>query len=322
MQNVKERRTCDHRCLCLCLQDHIKIENEDNKVQPQKVHMKASSTSSLLLLWSIIFFCFPAQRAAAFQAGVFPAKIYPGDAFMVRVSGLKGATAPSALLNKRALSFSNCGRGCFVAVAAVDLNSGPRTYQVSLRAGKQKRVLRLRVLKGRFQTIHLTLPEEKVSPCVEDLERIKKEADLLQSIWEIDSERLWEGDFVLPLGNPLSTPFGTNRVINNETTSVHRGMDIRGTDGEEIHASNRGLVVLTEELFFGGNTVVVDHGRGIFTVYMHLSDFNVSPGDIIEKDAVIGYVGSTGRSSGPHLHFGAKVAGINTNPISLTRLKF
>jgi murein DD-endopeptidase MepM/ murein hydrolase activator NlpD len=241
---------------------------------------------------------------------------------MVRVSGLKGATAPSALLNKRTLSFSSCGQGCYVAVAAVDLNSRPRTYQVALQAGKQKRVLRLRVLKGRFQTIHLTLPEEKVSPCAEDLERIKKEADLLQSIWEIDSERLWEGDFVLPLGNPLSTPFGTKRVINNETNSVHRGMDIRGREGEEIHASNRGLVVITEELFFGGNTVVVDHGRGIFTVYMHLSDFNVSPGDIIEKNAVIGYVGSTGRSSGPHLHFGAKVAGINTNPVSLTRLKF
>ena len=179
----------------------------------------------------------------------------------------------------------------------------------------------LRVLKGSFQTIHLTLPEEKVSPGTEDLERIKKEADLLQSIWEVDSERLWEGDFVLPLENPLSTPFGTKRIINKETISIHRGWTCKGWEGEEIKASNRGRVVLTEELFFGGNTVVIDHGQGIFTVYMHLSDFNVSPGDLVEKNAVIGYVGSTGRSSGPHLHFGVKVAGINVNPVSLTRLK-
>jgi len=283
--------------------------------------MKTKANASLLILWSIIFFCVPVSQASAFQADVLPAKIHPGDAFMIRVSGLKGATAPSVLLNKRPLSFSSCGDGCYAAIAAVDLNSSPRTYRIDLRAGKQKKALRLRVLKGGFQTIHLTLPEEKVSPCAEDLDRIKKEADLLQSIWEIDSERLWEGDFVLPLENPSSTPFGTKRIINNETISIHRGMDIRGVEGEEIHASNRGLVVLTEELFFGGNTVVVDHGQGIFTVYMHLSGFNVSPGDIVEKNALLGYVGSTGRSSGPHLHFGVKVAGINTNPVSLTKLK-
>jgi murein DD-endopeptidase MepM/ murein hydrolase activator NlpD len=283
--------------------------------------MKSLATSSLLFLWSVIFFCFPAPQAAAFQARVFPAKIHPGDAFMIRVSGLKGAAAPSALLNKEPLRFSNCGHGCYTAIASVDLNSRPRMHRITLRAGKQKRALRLRVLKGSFQTIHLTLSEEKVSPSTEDLDRIKKEAELLQSIWEVDSERLWEGDFVLPLGNPLSTPFGTMRIINNETNSVHRGMDIRGMEGEEIHASNRGRVVLAEELFFGGNTVIMDHGQGIFTVYMHLSRFNACPGDILEKNAVIGYVGSTGRSSGPHLHFGVKVAGINTNPVSLTRLK-
>lgn len=275
--------------------------------------------SSLLILW--IFFFVPAPQAGAFQARVFPSKIYPGDAFMIRVSRLKGATWPTAFLNKEPLRFSSCGNGCYVAIAAVDLNSRPHTHRIALSAGKQKSVLRLRVLKGSFQTIHLTLPEEKVSPGTEDLERIKKEAELLQSIWEIDSERVWEGDFVLPLANPLSTPFGTKRVLNKETVSIHWGMDIRGREGEEIHASNRGRVVLTEELFFGGKTVIVDHGQGIFTVYMHLSRFNAGLGDILEKNAVIGYVGSTGRSSGSHLHFGVKVAGINTNPVSLTRLK-
>jgi murein DD-endopeptidase MepM/ murein hydrolase activator NlpD len=283
--------------------------------------MKALSTSSLIILWSIIFFCLPAPQAVAFQARVFPSKIYPGDAFMIRISGLKGATVPSALLNKEPLRLSSCGGGCYVAIAAVDLNSRLCAPRITLRAGKQKKVLRVRVLKGSFQTIHLTLPKEKVSPGAEDLERIEREADLLQAIWQVDSERLWEGDFVLPLENSLSTPFGTKRIINNEINSIHRGLDIRGTEGEEIHASNRGRVVLAEELFFGGNTVVVDHGQGIFTVYMHLSDFNISPGDVLEKNAVIGYVGSTGRSSGPHLHFGVKVAGINANPVSLTRLK-
>jgi murein DD-endopeptidase MepM/ murein hydrolase activator NlpD len=78
---------------------------------------------------------------------------------------------------------------------------------------------------------------------------------------------------------------------------------------------------LAEELFFGGNTVILDHGQGIYTIYMHLSKFNVSPGDTVSKGDVIGLVGSTGRATGPHLHFGAKVTGINVNPASLINLK-
>ena len=324
MQNVKKReaRVSMQTAFCLCLQDHIKIENGNNKTpKPWKARMKASSASSLLILWSMFFLCVPVQQAGALQARVFPSKIQPGDAFMVMVSGLKSATGPTALLNKEPLSFSICGDGCYVAIAAVDLNSRPRTHRIVLRAGKQKRVLRLRVLKGGFKTIHLTLPEEKVSPGEEDIERIEREADLLKSIWEVASERLWEGDFVLPLENPFSTPFGTKRIINKEAVSIHQGLDMQGEEGEGVKASNRGRVVITEELFFGGNTVVVDHGQGIFTVYMHLSGFNVSPGDLVEKNDLIGYVGSTGRSSGPHLHFGVKVAGINANPVALTRLK-
>ncbi len=112
--------------------------------------MKASSTSSLLILWSLIFFCVPAQQAAAFQAGVFPSKIHPGDAFMIRVSGLKGAIAPSALLDKEPLRFSSCGHGCYVAIAAVDLNSRPRTHRIALQAGKTKERAAAACVKRQF----------------------------------------------------------------------------------------------------------------------------------------------------------------------------
>jgi murein DD-endopeptidase MepM/ murein hydrolase activator NlpD len=179
----------------------------------------------------------------------------------------------------------------------------------------------MRVVKDKFETINLTLPEEKVSPSPENIVRIEKEADLLNSIWQIYSERLWKGDFLLPLQNPLSTPFGTKRIINVETVSIHKGLDMKGEEGEEIKASNTGRVVLADELFFGGNTIILDHGQGIFTIYMHMSGFIVSPGDLVSKNDTIGFVGSTGRSTGPHLHFGVKVAGINANPVSLTDLK-
>ena len=240
---------------------------------------------------------------------------------MVRVSGLKKTAEPSALLNDKPLHFSSCGKGCFIGLGAFDLSARPGAYRMLLKVGKQKTTLRMRVFKGRFETINLTLPEEKVSPSTENILRIEKEADLLNSIWRIDSERLWEGSFLLPLQNPLSTPFGTKRIINMETVSIHKGLDMKGQAGEGIKASNAGRVVLTEELFFGGNTVILDHGQGIFTVYMHMSGFKVSPGDLVSKNDVIGFVGSTGRSSGPHLHFGVKVTGINANPVSFTGLK-
>ena len=278
------------------------------------------------LVWTILcplfFAAFsPVASAEAFQAKVFPAKIHQGDAFMVRVSGLKGPTVPSATFNKGPLRFSSCGKGCFVALGAVDLNAEPGAYRIPVKTGKRRTTLRLRVSKGEFETINLTLPDDKVSPGPEAIERINREAALLSLIWEIDSERLWQGVFVLPLANPLSTPFGTKRIINGETVSIHRGLDMKGAEGEEIRATNTGRVVLTEELFFGGNTVILDHGQGIFTLYMHMSQFNVGPGDLVSKNDVLGFVGSTGRSSGPHLHFGVKVMGMNTDPVSITRLK-
>ena len=288
----------------------------------KKVLITVWHFSILTVLWSLFLTASSlVPRADAFQTELKPVRIRQGDAFLIRVNGLKGSTEPSAMVNKEPLQFSSCGKGCFVTIGAVDLCTKPGNHRIFLKIGKRKTSLHVRVLKGKFETIHLTLPEEKVSPAPEDIERINREADLLTAIWQIDSEKLWEGNFILPLEKPLSTLFGTKRIINRESESIHRGLDMQGEEGEAIHASNRGRVVLTEELFFGGNTLILDHGQGIYTVYMHMSAFNVSPGDLVAKNDIIGFVGSSGRSSGPHLHFGVKVAGINVNPVSITGLK-
>ena len=89
---------------------------------------------------------------------------------------------------------------------------------------------------------------------------------------------MWDGGFLSPLEHDVSTVFGTKRIMNGTWTSIHRGMDIRGKEGDDVMASNNGKVVLAEELFFGGNTIILDHGQGIYTIYMHLSKFNVNAG--------------------------------------------
>lgn len=266
----------------------------------------------------LLVFFMPAC-AYSFQAEVLPSEIHPGDAFVIQVKGA-AHKLPSASFKRKQLYFSSYGQDCFLAFGAVDIRTKPGIYTIKLKVGEKKTNLKFVVKHTTFPTIKLTLPEEKVFLSPENLERVKEERKKLKSIWKTVSDKLWEGRFSIPLGNDISTGFGTKRIINKEKISIHRGVDIRGAKGETIKASNNGRVVLTEELFFGGNTVILDHGQGIYTIYMHLSKFNVKPEDIVTNGDIIGFVGSSGRATGPHLHFGVKVMDISTNPVSFMKL--
>jgi murein DD-endopeptidase MepM/ murein hydrolase activator NlpD len=236
------------------------------------------------------------------------------------LTDVKTSRPPAAYLNKKQFYFSSCGKSCFIAIGAVGIQTKPGVYTIRLNVGKKKKNIKLFVKHTRFPTLSLTLPEDKVFLSPEDLSRAKRESEKLQSICQIVSDRLWEGSFILPLENHISTLFGTKRILNKTRTSIHKGLDIKGKKGEEVKASNNGRVVLAEELFFGGNTIILDHGQGIYTIYMHLSGFNVKLDDIISKGDIVGFVGSSGRSTGSHLHFGVKVLNINTNPVSFVEL--
>ncbi len=258
--------------------------------------------------------------ASAFQSSVSPSKVKPGDAFIIKVSGVKSSGSPSAFLQEDRIPLSSCGEDCFIGIGAVAVNTKPGRYEIQINAGEESEVLRLSVIPAHFTKRTLSLPREKVFLSQEDLERVAREEEKLRLLWQQETGRLWEGSFILPLGNRITTAFGVKRVLNRKKISVHYGVDIKGTTGDEVKASNRGKVILAEELFFGGNTVILDHGQGIYTTYMHLSGFDVGCGDIVAKGATIGRVGSSGRSSGPHLHFGVKVIQTSVNPVSLVKL--
>lgn len=274
-----------------------------------------------LFLPAILFLFLMQPAAEAFEARVLPDDINPGDAFLVRITGAGPTEVPEAAYDEKQVYLGSCGEGCFIGIGAVDLETKPGVHKVRVGTATGKAELRFSVKSVKFPSLHLTLPEEKVTLGPEDMKRAEAEAEKLKVIWQTSTERLWQGSFSMPLENDISTVFGAKRIINKKKISVHRGADIKGKEGEAIRASNRGRVILAEELFFGGNTIILDHGHGIFTVYMHLSSFNVKAEDIIPKGNIIGFVGQTGRSKGPHLHFGVKVMGINTNPLSFVGLK-
>jgi murein DD-endopeptidase MepM/ murein hydrolase activator NlpD len=269
-----------------------------------------------LMLWFFLFFS--AASARAFLLDVTPAEITQGDPFVVRV---EGATAPpKAVLSEKTFVFSPCGAKCFITIAAVDVDAAPGEHIIEVTAGEESQAFVLTVREGTFPEQQLTLPEGKVALSPEDEERANREAARLRALWPRPSERLWDGAFIMPLENSFSTRFGTKRIINGKKKSIHSGLDIRGKKGEQVKAANDGRVALAEELFFGGKTIVLDHGQGIFTIYMHLSKIDVSAGSVVLKGDVVGLVGSTGRSTGPHLHYGVKVNAVNANPRSLAAL--
>jgi len=269
----------------------------------------------------LLFLLSPAHAdAKSFKIEISPKIIKQGDAFIIKVTGIKNSDMPTAIVAKNSIQFSRCGEGCFIGIGAMGIDAKTGVYPVKVKTGQKRKKITLTVKKASVQTIALRLPEEKVTLSPADLEVVQEENNRLKALFLTISERLWEGVFRIPTDNEISTPFGTKRIMNRTWTSIHRGIDIKGLEGDKVRASNSGRVVLAQELFLGGNTIILDHGQGIHTVYMHLSQLHVHCGDSVSKGDVIGLLGSTGRSTGPHLHFGIKISDISVNPLSVLKL--
>jgi murein DD-endopeptidase MepM/ murein hydrolase activator NlpD len=156
----------------------------------------------------------------------------------------------------------------------------------------------------------LNVDEKRVILSKKDEKRAKEERSLLDDIFKIMSETLLINEpFSPPLLSKITSIYGTQRVFNNQRQSQHLGTDFRAKIGTEVKAANRGTVVFAGNLFYGGNTVVLDHGLGIFTSYSHLSKIYSQVGQQVTNESILGLSGMTGRVNGPHLHWGAKVNG-------------
>jgi murein DD-endopeptidase MepM/ murein hydrolase activator NlpD len=254
-----------------------------------------------------------------------PKEVFPGDLFLLKIkidrSSPDSPDSPNAEFAGKMIDFYQDAADHFIALVPVDIDTSPKKYNIKVKSGKNEKIAHIRVKPYKFPTKKITLPEEQVVLSAGDLERSKREAELLESILSRNTERVWNRSFIKPTDTALSEMFGVKRIMNEKHNSVHRGVDYKGRTGTPVKAVNSGTVALKEDLFFGGNTVVIDHGMGLFSIYMHLSEFHVSAGETVSKGQLIGLVGMTGRASGPHLHFGIKLQGVNVNPESLFKLE-
>ena len=169
----------------------------------------------------------------------------------------------------------------------------------------------------RFGVRRLRVAPKFVEPPPATLERIALEARLLADLYARASAKQWTGPFHLPLESRPSSNFGTRSYYNGEARSPHAGVDFSGATGTPIRAVNRGIIALAAPLYFTGNTIVIDHGARLFSIFAHLSEFRVQTGDVVEPAAIVGLVGATGRVTGPHLHWSVRLNGARVDPLSL-----
>ncbi|PLX83112.1 MAG: M23 family peptidase [Desulfuromonas sp.] len=212
------------------------------------------------------------------------------------------------------------------ALLGVDLEAAPGEYPLVVaiadsRGKTEVRRLALQVESAQLPEERLFLPPAQVSPRnPQVVERIARERQMLSDLFALqDTPAIWEG-FSLPVTDPLSSPFGLRRILNGKPRSPHSGVDFRSPRGTPVRAPSRGRTVLASDLFYTGRTVILDHGAGLFSLYGHLETVLCEPGQLLEGGQALGLVGSSGRSTGPHLHWGIKLRGNRIDPMALVDL--
>ncbi|HAR44827.1 MAG: hypothetical protein A2X56_15055 [Nitrospirae bacterium GWC2_57_13] len=272
----------------------------------------------------IMFLMLIALPAAAMEAPaepvilIEPAEVGPGEIAVVTVQGAKGAV--TGTLDEKNVYFSP-SRESWKAVVGIDLNSAPGQYEIVFSLGGKSYSRVLTVVKKEYEVQRLTLPKDMVVLSPENAARVEKEQKRVSAIWPGETEKLWNGDFTNPREGKIGSRFGLRRIINKIPKSSHSGVDVSADEGAEVRAPNSGSVIFVDELFYSGISVIVDHGQGIYTMFFHLSKSLVTPGQKVARGEVIALVGSTGRSTGPHLHWGVRMQGARVDPLKLLELK-
>src|SRR5262245_3194411 len=214
-------------------------------------------------------------------------------------------------------------RETWTTVVGIDLDAKPGEYKAAamftMEDGRvDKREAVVKVIEKKYPTTELKVAEQFVQLSKANLARVNREAAEIDAIHKtFTPEVLWDEPFTSPIPGRTGTNFGHRRVFNGEPRAPHGGADLRASTGTPIHATNRGRVVLAKNLFFTGNTVILDHGLGIYSLYAHLSRIDVKRGATVKNGEVIGLAGATGRVTGPHLHWAMRVQGARVDPFTL-----
>jgi len=268
----------------------------------------------------------PAPGSSA-SVSIVPDRVRPGDAFLVVVRG--ASAAPTAIVAGRALSFFQTPEG-FAAVGGlpVETPAGRLTFGVALPpaagadAGASECQGTLDVTAAEFPQRALEVERRFVAPRPPVVQRRIEDdrAALASAFARSPTLPLFSAPFSWPRRDRVAAGFGELRTLNGVKPSQHYGLDLAGGMGAPVAAANAGEVVLVRDCWASGNTIVLGHGAGLYTTYLHLSRVLVTQGAHVARGQRIGLVGKSGRASGPHLHWGTKVGDLYVDPASVLLL--
>ena len=289
--------------------------------------------SFFLLVWTLCGTVCPAS-AANWTAHSLPSPLVNGGPvlFQVKPPQKLGSLHGTWLGHEVTFSFDAASKTWF-ALAGVSLETAPGTYTLELAGETQAGKLpatkisfarKLVVTRAKYPRIEVKLSVEGkfTEPTPDQQKQIADAQDVKKDyLNRVTPDREWSGQFAAPADAAISDVFGSQRIFNGKTSSPHLGLDFRVPSGTPVTAMNDGTVLLARPLYFEGNFVVIDHGQGLLTLYLHLSEFKVKEGDQVKRGQVLGLSGGTGRATGPHLHVAVRWQGTYLDPARLLQLR-
>jgi len=247
----------------------------------------------------------------------------PGELVVVTIEAPSAITAKARVhvraFDRDVKAFAS-GDHRWQALVGIDLDVKAGTYPITASVDDAKAARNLVVAPKTFRTRRLTVNPDFVTPPASEAARIAADAKLLERTWAAAApERLWT-PFSAPVPQATNSAFGTRSIFNGTPRNAHGGADFLSPAGTPVAAPSAGRVAVARDLYFSGNTVIIDHGLGLFSTLAHLSSIDVHEGDTVAARQLVGRVGATGRVTGPHLHWAVRVAGARVDPLSLLAL--
>ena len=251
-----------------------------------------------------------------------PPRVARGDAFVVRV--VSDAALDNATFHWRGkqhtVKAERAGAEYVAAVllaVPVDGEKG-KALLLTVSVGKQQAQAEIGLYSKDRPVQKLNVDKKYVDPPAHEMERIKADREKVNvAMARFGEEHAWNLPLLRPVPGEISSQFGLRRVFNGQPRGVHKGLDMVAAEGAPILAAADGVVALADNLYFSGNAVYLDHGQGVYSAYLHMSQTHVQPGQKVRRGEVIGLVGSTGRVTAPHLHLTLLVQGVHVDPVPL-----
>jgi murein DD-endopeptidase MepM/ murein hydrolase activator NlpD len=239
----------------------------------------------------------------------------PGGVALLTVAKTDAAAAPPSVSFRGERVWVARRNDAWVAVVGLPLSTAPGEHEVNIGQDGVAVSQKFSVKPKHYPVQKLTLNKAMVDPPAEVMARIERESTHIKTIrstWRATDTT--SAAFALPAKGPLSSRFGVARVLNGKPRSPHAGLDVAVATGTPITAPADGVVIDTGDYYYCGNSVFIDHGNGLITLYCHLSEILAKSGDVVKLGQRIGLAGSTGRSTAPHLHWGVMLNGTSVEP--------